>query len=372
MTLFPFLDLSGFCYSDEKMTQVQPTALCNENCYPGRRRKKKNGRPFCCFDCVPCANGKISDQKDMDDCIACPEGQYPNKKQDQCNLKTLNFLSFSEPLGIISTFFSLFFSLITAIVLVIFTKNKNTPIVKANNMEFSYTLLVSLFFCFLCSLLFIGVPHTVTCYLQVTFVVIFTVAVSCILAKTITVVVAFMATKPGSRMKNWVGKRLANSILFGCSFIQVIICTLWFLIFPPFPGVDMHSLAEEIILECNGSSVIMFYCSLGYLGFLALASFIMAFFARKLPTSFNEAKLITFAMLVFCSVMLCFLPAYISIKGKCFVILEIFSILTSSAGLLVFIFSPKCYIIIMRPELNCKGQLVRKMSKTPRLKSCAQ
>ncbi|XP_016851292.2 vomeronasal type-2 receptor 26-like [Anolis carolinensis] len=354
------------------MTQVQPTALCNENCHPGSRKNKKEGRPFCCFDCVPCANGKFSDRKDMDDCITCPEGQYPNKKQDQCNLKTLNFLSFSEPLGIISTVLSLFFSLVTAIVLVIFTKNKSTPIVKANNVDLSFTLLVSLFFCFLCSLLFIGVPHTVSCYLQqIGFVVTFTVAISCILAKTIIVVVAFMATKPGSRMKNWVRKRLANSILLGCSSIQVIICTLWLLIFPPFPDVDMHSLSKEIILECNEGSVIMFYCGLSYLGFLALASLFMAFVARKLPATFNEAKLITFGMLVFCSVLLCFLSAYSSIKGKHFAIVEIFSILAVSVGFLVCIFFPKCYILIMRSELNCKGQLVRKISKTPRLKSCA-
>ncbi|ETE58126.1 hypothetical protein L345_16155, partial [Ophiophagus hannah] len=44
--------------------RILPVALCNEKCHPGYRRKKKEGEPFCCYNCVPCPDGKISDQKD--------------------------------------------------------------------------------------------------------------------------------------------------------------------------------------------------------------------------------------------------------------------------------------------------------------------
>eukprot|EP00079_Xenopus_tropicalis_P011529 XP_002937459.2 PREDICTED: vomeronasal type-2 receptor 26-like [Xenopus tropicalis] len=342
-------------------TQV-PKSVCSESCSPGYRRAVRKELQVCCYECVPCLEGEISTLNDMDNCIKCKEHEWTDDRRDKCIQRETEYLSFHDYLGVFLTATCLFLCAISTGIYSIFYRHRATCIVRANNLHLSYILLFSLTLSFLSSLLFIGRPKQVTCLVrQVTFGIIFATGLSTLIGKTITVIIAFSATKPGSKLAKWMKTQTIYIIVLFLSIGQVVICLIWLICSPPFPDTDTKSKTGMIIVLCNEGSVVAFYIMIGYIGILAIVSFLLAYYARRLPDSFNESQLITFSMLVFCSVWVSFIPAYINTKGRSVVAVEVFAILTSNAGLLGFIFIPKCYIILFRPELNTKEHLMMKI-----------
>ncbi|KAM4663633.1 extracellular calcium-sensing receptor-like [Discoglossus pictus] len=332
-----------------------PQSVCSTPCPRNHRRAARQGEKICCFDCIPCSEGEILNPSANSECLKCPEDKWPDSKKENCAPKPIQFLSYEELLGFSLACIAVMLCLLTLSVLYLFIKKHKTPIVKANNRELSYLLLISLMFCFLCSLMFIGHPTLTSCMLrQVVFGVIFSICISSVLAKTITVIMIFNATNPDSKIKKLVGLRIPIYIVPSCTMVQIILCIIWLVKDSPFVELNMTGEIGIIVVECNEGSKVLFSCVLGYMGLLASISLLVAFLVRKLPDTFNEAKFITFSMLVFASVWVTFIPAYLSTTGKLMVAVEVFAILSSSTGLLACIFFPKCYIILLQPEMNSK------------------
>ncbi|XP_018555898.1 LOW QUALITY PROTEIN: extracellular calcium-sensing receptor-like [Lates calcarifer] len=337
-----------------------PRSVCSESCPPGTRMARKKGQPECCFDCIPCSEGTISNKTDSTECTSCPEDFWSSPQRDHCVPKKIEFLSYHEPLGIFLTATSLLGTFICAVVLGIFIYHHRTPVVRANNSELSFQLLLSLKLCFLCSLLFIGHPRLWTCQLRhAAFGISFVLCVSCILVKTMVVLAVFKASKPGGGASlKWFGAVQQRGTVVVLTSVQATICTVWLVSASPAPHKNTYYHNDKIVYECVVGSTVGFAVLLGYIGLLAILSFLIAFLARNLPDSFNEAKLITFSMLIFCAVWVAFVPAYINSPGKYADAVEVFAILASSFGLLVALFGPKCYIILLRPERNTKKAIM--------------
>ncbi|XP_046720749.1 extracellular calcium-sensing receptor-like [Silurus meridionalis] len=335
-----------------------PKSVCSEICPQGTRKAQIKGLPLCCFDCIPCADGSISNTT-ATDCINCPEEYWSNERKDSCIIKLIEFLSYIETMGIILMVLSLLGACLTFSTLVVFIHFRDTPIVKANNSELSLLLLLSLIFCFLCPLTFIGMPTVWSCMLRHTaFGIAFALCISCMLGKTIVVVTAFRATLPGNKVAQNFGPPQQRAIVCSCTAVQIVICVIWLNVAPPFPNKVFEQRSKKIILECNTGSDAAFYAVLGYIGLLAIVCLVLAFLARKLPDNFNEAKFITFSLLIFCAVWITFIPAYVSSPGKYTVAVEIFAILSSAFGLLLCIFVPKCYVILIKPERNTRKHIM--------------
>uniref|UniRef100_A0A8C2JCD6 G-protein coupled receptors family 3 profile domain-containing protein n=1 Tax=Cyprinus carpio TaxID=7962 RepID=A0A8C2JCD6_CYPCA len=327
-----------------------PRSVCSESCPPGTRQATRKGLPVCCFDCMPYAI----------ECTVCPDEFWSNPEKDQCVPKIVEFLSYEDPLGISLTTASLLGTCICAVVMVIFCHHHNTPIVRANNSELSFLLLLSLKMCFLCVLLFIGQPQLWTCQLRhAVFGISFVLCISSILVKTMVVIAVFKSSRPeGRSAMKWFGAAQQRCTVLVLTALQVVICAVWLSTASPTPHKNNQYIRSKIVYECAIGSVAVFSMLLGYIGLLAAVSFLLAFLVRNLPDNFNEAKFITFSMLIFCAVWIAFVPAYVSSPGKYAVAVEIFAILASSFGLLVAIFAPKCYIILLHPERNTKNAIM--------------
>ncbi|XP_063348592.1 extracellular calcium-sensing receptor-like [Pelmatolapia mariae] len=343
-----------------------PVSQCSAPCPPGSRQATRQGEPKCCFDCLPCADGEISNQTGSTDCIKCPEYYWSDKDKVKCVAGEEEFLSFYDAMGIILVALTLLGFILTSIITIVFHSFRYTPIVKANNSEISFLLLLSLKLCFLCSLVFIGQPSWWTCRLrQAAFGISFVLCLSCVLFKTIVVLLAFRTYGPGSRGRMLFSTAQQRILIICTTAPQICLCTGWVLAAPPFPfrNPNYQASTGRIVVECKEPWPPGFYLLLGYIGLLAFACLVLAFLGRKLPDTFNEAKLITFSMLIFWAVWISFIPAYVSSPGKFSVAVEIFAILSSSFGLLLCIFIPKCYIILLRPERNIKKGMTGKYSR---------
>ncbi|NXE54160.1 CASR protein, partial [Casuarius casuarius] len=330
-----------------------PFSNCSRDCLPGTRKGIIEGEPTCCFECVDCPDGEYSDETDASACDKCPEDYWSNENHTSCIPKQIEFLSWTEPFGIALTLFAVLGIFLTSFVLGVFTKFRNTPIVKATNRELSYLLLFSLLCCFSSSLFFIGEPQDWTCRLrQPAFGISFVLCISCILVKTNRVLLVFEAKIPTSLHRKWWGLNLQFLLVFLCTFVQIVICVIWLYTAPP-SSYRNHDLEDEIIfITCHEGSLMALGFLIGYTCLLAAICFFFAFKSRKLPENFNEAKFITFSMLIFFIVWISFIPAYASTYGKFVSAVEVIAILAASFGLLACIFFNKVYIILFKPSRN--------------------
>ncbi|NXY40930.1 GPC6A protein, partial [Ceuthmochares aereus] len=353
-----------FIFEDEEKKQefldlkkVQST--CSQHCRPGQMKKITESPHTCCYECVYCPENHYSNQTDMDYCYRCSNKTYwAPVNSTTCYKKTIHFLAWTDWFAIFLLLLSAFGVVLVLSIGVVFTKNLNTPVVKASGgLTVCYIILFSHFLIFLSTIFFLDEPTEFKCKTrQALFGISFSLCVSCILIKSLKILLAFSFDPKLQNFLKCMYKPIPTVVI--CTGIQVVICTFWLLFRAPFVKQNF-SIPRAIILECNEGSIVAFGIMLGYIAALAFICFIFAFKGRKLPENYNEAKFITFGMLIYFIAWIVFIPVYATTFGIYLPAVEIIVVLISNYGILCCTFLPKCYIIIYKQETNTKSAFLK-------------
>uniref|UniRef100_G3VM02 G-protein coupled receptors family 3 profile domain-containing protein n=1 Tax=Sarcophilus harrisii TaxID=9305 RepID=G3VM02_SARHA len=346
----------------EKQVEKQGSSLCQKTCPPGTWRTSQIGQASCCFACLQCPVGQVSEHKaDAPACKECPDDTtWPSPSRDRCELQPDVFLKFGDPLGAVLASLGVCVSLATGLVLGVFIYHRHTPLVRASSPGLSALLLSSLLLCSLSSLLFLGPRGPFDCRLcQVVLSLTFTTAVSCVLARTAAVLVAFRAVQPGGPLQVCLGPGLPRAMVAGPLVAQVCICIACLGVAPQSQSRSPSLAPNTVPPECREALPPGFWV---LLGLLALAGFVLALWTRQLPGGFCEAHLLSLSMAMCVSVWLASLPAQLHSQGRAVAAaVQTFSILASNAALLGFIFLPRCFVILLRPHRNNRAWLMGRL-----------
>ncbi|XP_006879070.1 PREDICTED: G-protein coupled receptor family C group 6 member A isoform X1 [Elephantulus edwardii] len=332
---------------------------CSKECSPGQMKKTTKSQHTCCYECVNCPENHYTNQTDMDRCLLCNnETHWAPVRSTTCYEKEVEFLSWDDSLAILLLGLSLLGILFVLAIGIIFTRNLNTPIVKSSGgLTVCYVILLCHFLNFASTGFFVGEPQNFTCQTRQTlFGVSFTLCISCILMKSLKILLAFSFDPKLQNFLKCLYKPVP--IILTCTGVQVVICTLWLIYAAPVVEENV-SLPRVIILECEEGSILAFGTMLGYIAILAFTCFIFAFKGRKLPENYNEAKFITFGMLIYFIAWITFIPVYANTFGKYLPAVEIIVILISNYGILCCTFFPKCYVILWKQETNTKSAFLQ-------------
>ncbi|XP_036929302.1 G-protein coupled receptor family C group 6 member A isoform X2 [Acanthopagrus latus] len=348
---------NSFTHSNHSVNHLQDLrhiiSKCSNSCVAGEFKKTAEGQHTCCYECINCTENYYSNSTDMDQCLSCDtKSEWSPKGSSSCIPKARLFFSWRDGFAVVLLTFSALGILLALLVSALFLHQRDTPVVKAAGGPLSQAMLFSLVISFISAVLFVGQPNSFQCKArQVLFGISFTLCVSCILVKTLQIQLAFQFDP---RLQE-VLRRLYQPyvIICVCVALQAAICICWLVLKSPFKHIIRNP--TTLLEDCHEGSYLGFGVMLGYIAVLAFVCFVCAFRGRKLPQQYNEAKFITFSMLLYLISWLLFVPVYVTTSGVYLPAVEMVVILISNYGILSCHFFPKCYIILFKKDQNTRS-----------------
>ncbi|KAK9295316.1 hypothetical protein QLX08_010344 [Tetragonisca angustula] len=336
-----------------------PESVCSLDCEVGQAKKYVEGEK-CCWHCFNCTQYQIRHPRDETQCMPCRQGTVPDDTHSACRDIPEEFLRPESGWAIGAMAFSATGILITLFVCGVFLRHNDTPVVRASGRELSYVLLSGILLCYLVTFALVLRPTDIVCGIQrFTAGFCFTVVYAALLTKTNRISRIFNASKHSAKRPSFISPRSQLIICFGLVFVQILINGVWMII-DPARAMHHYPTREDNLLVCNSYIDASYMIAFAYPIMLIVVCTVYAVLTRKIPEAFNESKHIGFTMYTTCVIWLAFVPLYFGTGNN--VALRITSmsvtISLSASVTIVCLFSPKLYIILIRPERNVRQSMM--------------
>uniref|UniRef100_A0A0A9YU67 Metabotropic glutamate receptor 8 n=1 Tax=Lygus hesperus TaxID=30085 RepID=A0A0A9YU67_LYGHE len=339
--------------------KTPPESVCSLDCEIGQAKKYVEGES-CCWHCFNCTQYQIRNPNDETQCLMCPSGTIPDRLKKECQEIPEAFLKIESAWAISAMAISSLGILVTVFVISVFMRHSETPVVKAAGRELCYVLLTGILLCYLITFALVLRPSNFVCGLQrfgAGFC--FTVVYAALLTKTNRISRIFNAGKRTAKRPSFINPKSQLLISGALASVQVLINIVWMIVSPP-KAIHYYPSREDNLLVCRSYVDASYMIAFGYPILLIVICTVYAILTRNIPEAFNESKHIVFTMYTTCVIWLAFVPLFFVTGNHMPLRITSMSVAISLSASVTIgcLFSPKLYIILIRPERNVRQSMM--------------
>ncbi|NP_001098193.1 taste receptor, type 1, member 2b precursor [Oryzias latipes] len=344
-----------------------PASVCSPECSKGYARIQ-NRIHKCCFTCEICPAGTyVNVEENPYKCVLCKSTEWSEEGSTSCNLRQLEYIQLTDTVAIAIMVTTWVIVGLTLSVSVLFSINYNTPVVRSAGGPMCFLILGCLGLCSISVFFHFGLPTPASCILRYfPFIWFYTVCLACFVVRSFQIVCIFKISAKFPSLLIWWKKYHGQWLLISAAFVVQAVLLLTFSYDPPRPYNETSWRPEQIVLFCY-MNLKATSCSLVLPISFACLCFVFSYMAKDLPKNYNEAKGITFSLLLLTFTWTIFITVYMLYRGKYIQTLNAVTVLLSLYYFLVGYFLPKCYIILFQPNKNTQQyfqSLIQNYTKT--------
>lgn len=150
----------------------------------------------------------------------------------------------------------------------------------------------------------------------------------------------------------WVQNHGPRLFVVISSMAQLLICVTWLAVWTPLPTREYQRFPQLVVLDCTEANSPGFMVAFAYNGLLSVSAFACSYLGKDLPENYNEAKCVTFSLLLNFVSWIGFFTTASVYQGKYLPAVNVLAALSSLSSGFSGYFLPKCYVILCRPDLN--------------------